>query len=70
MRHSSRHHRKPRSLGGLTTKENISFVEETEHRAFHTLFKNWTPQKIAKKLNEKWLDPEWKFIVVRREEDE
>jgi len=69
MSHTSKHHRKPRSLGGLTTKENISKVDENEHRAWHTLFKNWSPEKIAKKINEKWLDPEFYFEVRRREDD-
>lgn len=64
MSHTSKHHRKPRSLNGLTTKENLSKVDEVEHRAWHTLFKNWNPYKIAKIINTKWLDPEYKFVVV------
>lgn len=69
MKVTSHHHRKPRSLGGLSTPENISRVDEVQHRAWHTLFCNMTPEKIAKKINAKWLDPEYEFIV-RRKEDE
>ena len=68
MQHTSKHHRKPRSLGGQTTPENISNVDEVQHRAWHTLFLNWTPYKICKRINQKWLDPEYKFVVVRTEE--
>lgn len=70
MKHSSIHHRKPRSLNGASTPENLSIVEESEHRAWHTLFQNYTPQKIAKIINQKWLDPEYEFIVVRRRRDD
>lgn len=68
MQHTSKHHRKPRSLGGQNTPENISNVDEVQHRAWHTLFINWTPYKICKRINQKWLDPEYKFVVIKTED--
>ena len=66
--HTSRHHRKPRSLGGITSKENISYIGEEKHRCWHELFHNWTPDKICREINEKYLDPEYMLICIKREE--
>lgn len=69
MHSTSNHHRKPRSLGGLSTPENISKVDSEQHKAWHINFLNMTPQKIAKRINEKWIDPAWKFLCVPREDE-
>lgn len=66
MKFKNRHHRKPRSLGGSEADFNISVVDERQHKAWHLLFKNMTPQQIADKINGIYLDTEFKFIVVRR----
>lgn len=60
------HHRRPESLGGKFTPENISRVPAGKHRAWHTLFKSHTPQVIADIINKIWLDPDWEFVVVPR----
>ena len=60
----SRHHRKPRSLGGTDEKSNISVLPRTRHSAWHTLFQNWSPQRIAEEINERYLDPSVKMVVV------
>jgi hypothetical protein len=62
----SYHHRKPRSRGGSDGCWNISNVKSKEHKACHTMFANMMPHDIASKINEVWLDPHYKFIVVKR----
>lgn len=61
-----RHHRKCKSNGGTRIKRNISKVKPTEHKAFHILFSNKDTYGIAEILNETWIDPDYKLIVVRR----
>jgi len=64
--HDTRHHRRPRSLGGGNEKTNISFVSQNKHRAWHTLFSNYSPYRIADIINDDWLDSDYMFIVVKR----
>ena len=66
MRRSSRHHRRPRSLGGSSESSNISSVGVAEHRAWHTLFYNDEAQHICQIINDTWLDPDYEFICVPR----
>lgn len=66
----SRHHRQCRSNGGKTIASNISYVDPKQHKAFHTLFANKTPPEIAKILNEVWLDPAYRFVCVRVDDEE
>lgn len=65
-RHGDRHHRKPKSLGGKDDDRNISFVPVKQHRAWHTLFRNESPQEIARRINLAWLDPDFYFVCVPR----
>lgn len=65
-RHDHKHHRKPRSLGGDNSKENISVVDRDKHDAWHLLFKNHPPERIAIIINNIWLDPNYYFEVRRR----
>jgi len=62
----TQHHRKPRALQGGNEKSNISLVPDKQHKAFHLLFGAGNPYFIAKRLNEIWIDPAYKFIVVKR----
>lgn len=64
--HCSWHHRRPRSLQGTDSPENLVQVSDTKHSAWHTLFSNHTPQEIADIINAVWLDPEFVFLVERR----
>jgi hypothetical protein len=64
--HDSRHHRKCRSNEGTNDKENIVYVSQVEHRAYHTLFANKDAYGIAQILNETWIDPDYKLMVVRK----
>lgn len=62
----TRHHRKPKCLKGSSHDSNISLVGKKRHRAYHALFQHGNPHQVAKELNEVWIDPEFKLIVVRR----
>ena len=42
----TKHHRKPRSLGGKTETGNISSVTRREHQSWHTLFSNHSASEI------------------------
>ena len=62
----SRHHRLAKSLGGTDDESNISIVTQQHHDCFHVLFSNYTVQTIANILNEKWIDPRYKLVVMER----
>lgn len=62
----SRHHRRPISLQGSNDESNISIVQQKLHDAWHILFSNHTPETIAAIINEKWLDPRYRFVCVVR----
>jgi len=64
---SSKHHRKPRSRGGDGELRNISFLPSKKHSAFHLLFQNWEPERIAMELNRFYLDPDWELVAIRKE---
>lgn len=65
----SRHHRKPRSTGGTDDAENISVITRTQHEAWHTLFANYSPERIAEIINTIFLDPAFEFVAVRKESE-
>lgn len=60
------HHRKPRSKGGKRTPRNISRVTRKQHEAFTTLFDNKDVEEITDDLNEKWIDPDYVVIAVKK----
>lgn len=62
----SNHHRKPKSRGGDNSARNISKVSKVQHRAWHVLFSNMTPEQIADEINEKWIDQDYKMIFIKR----
>ena len=62
----SKHHRKTKLRNGTDADSNISIVPVTWHQAYHTLFWDLSPQEIARMLNEVWIDPSWRLVVVRR----
>ncbi len=63
---NTQHHRRPRSTGGGSNTENISWVTEKEHRAYHLLFENKDPNAIATILSKKWIDPAWYLVACKR----
>jgi hypothetical protein len=67
--HHDWHHRRPKSLGGTNGDWNMINVSASKHQAWHTLFKNYTPQQIVKVINDIWLDPDYYFVVRKKEID-
>ena len=63
---NTKHHRRPRSTGGSNAYENISWVTEKEHRAYHLLFRDGDPNAIARILSKKWIDPAWYLVACKR----
>lgn len=62
------HHRKPTSIGGSKNdKRNHSYIQHIKHNAWHILFSNHSAQTIAFMINEKYIDPDYEFICVRKE---
>lgn len=66
MHQLTTHHRKPRSQGGKSEPRNLSQIPGNRHAAWHLLFQNWTPDKIAAEINAKYLDPDFVLILERR----
>lgn len=60
---TSRHHRRPRSRGGDSSRRNIVRVPADKHAAWHLLFVNLSPHEIAAQINAVWLDPDFYFTV-------
>lgn len=63
LKQESRHHRRPKSLGGGGHSWNISMVEQKEHAAWHILFSNMTPEEIVAEINAVWLDRAFNFAL-------
>lgn len=59
------HHRRCRSHGGGDNPENISYVPEKKHQAWHVLFSNKTPAQIVQLLNDVWLPPDVKLFITK-----
>jgi hypothetical protein len=62
----TRHHRKPKSLGGGMNKRNISLLPNKQHIAWHILFRNAPPEQIVDEINQKYLDPDYRLVLVRK----
>lgn len=69
IRRVSKHHRKPRSLGGNNNSRNISVVQDKLHEAWHLLFDNCDPEGVAHIINTYWIDPKWEMIARKRSEN-
>jgi len=63
----TKHHRRPLSKGGLNDESNISLVPLNRHQAWHTLFVNKDPDEIVEEINDTWLDPDYKLILVSKD---
>ena len=62
------HHRCPKSKGGKNNPENLSMIPEKQHRGWHTLFHNYTPDVIARIINNVYLDPNYKLLALRNDQ--
>lgn len=61
-----RHHRLPRSRGGSNKPDNISIVEQKQHRAWHMIVGNMTAIEVARMLSDTWIDPNYYLIAMPR----
>lgn len=68
MKNQTRHHRLPTSRGGTNDPKNISFVSEKEHRAYHYLFINMTPDELSKEFNDKYAHTDWNTLPYKTKE--
>jgi hypothetical protein len=66
MKHLRGHHRKCLANNGKDIPSNMSHPTGKQHKAWHTLTGHMSPWNIAHFFNEVFLDPEYKFLVVRR----
>ena len=64
------HHRRCRSNGGSDNPENLSYVTEKKHQAWHLLFSNKTPAQIVQLLNDVWLPPDIKLFITKISKNE
>ncbi len=60
------HHLIPRSHGGTNTANNIVSVTQSLHRAWHLLFYNWLPPRIAAELNKTWISKQWRMVAFEK----
>lgn len=65
--HLSRHHRKPRHLGGSNCRCNIRLCTQREHDLWNFIsnYEQRTLGEMAKFLSG-WIDPDYEFIVRRK----
>ena len=61
----SRHHRKPRSIGGTDEPRNVSVIQTRKHELWHALFQNLDAEEIFFQINELFLDPDYKIFLVK-----
>lgn len=62
----STHHRRPRSLDGTNEARNLIELPRSKHSAWHILFQNWPAERIAFEINNRYLDPDYEFVVRRK----
>lgn len=67
MRTTDIHHRRPRSAGGKSNKKNCIRVPKNQHKAFHLLFRNYSPEIVAEILNKYWIDPNFQLVALQRD---
>jgi hypothetical protein len=63
----TRHHRKPKSLGGGMDNRNIALLPNKKHEAWHFLFSNLPPERIVQLINSQFLDPDYQLILERKQ---
>lgn len=62
----STHHKLPRSLGGGNDERNLVELSVKKHQAWHTLFQNYSADKIAAEINQRYIDPDYHLVAVKR----
>lgn len=56
------HHIIPSSRGGNSKLENIAKVPDRDHRFYHALFENKTPEEIIPYLVENFWNGKWEYV--------
>lgn len=64
----TKHHLQPRSKGGECKEYNISYVPNKLHDAWHFMFSNYTPTKIAHIINEHWIPKDITMVALTEDE--
>jgi hypothetical protein len=59
------HHRKPTSIGGKNEPRNLIKLPCNKHAAWHLLFGNLTPERIAEEITKRYLDPDYELVARR-----
>lgn len=59
------HHRRPRSLGGVESPANVSYVVSRDHKSWHTLFGNMNAYQICSQLNKCTYKPNHLKIICK-----
>ena len=59
------HHRRPRSIGGTSKAANISYLEEQDHRDWHTIVGNMNAFQTSNLLNKLKYIPENVMLVCK-----
>jgi hypothetical protein len=62
----SLHHRKCKCRGGSDSPRNTIWLPRKVHQKWHDLFGSMLPHEIAEKISEKLIDPDYKFVCIRR----
>lgn len=62
----TRHHRKPRKLGGKSDKKNISLITREKHDAWHLLVNHQDIHEIARILTETYIDPDYVLVPIKK----
>ena len=63
----TRHHRLPKSMGGSNSPNNIAFISNERHSAWHFLFANLPAESICYLINKFYIDPAYKVVLVKNE---
>ena len=58
----TRHHIIPKSRGGSSKLENIAGVQDRDHRNYHNLFNNKTPEEIVDYLVNDYWNGKWEYV--------
>jgi len=61
-KHNSKHHVIPRSRGGDSSLENITELNVRDHRDYHALFVNKTPDEIVEHLVKNYWNGDWSHV--------
>lgn len=57
LRQLEKHHIIPLTKGGIDVPENVAYVRRIDHRLYHYLFSNRTPEEIIMYLNSYFWQP-------------